>query len=623
MLSHDNDLGGVLPSEWALPSLVSIMLSNNPKLGGSLPVSLFIDSSNKTESISTPNFVLRSVIVEGTSIGGTLPAALCSAPQLVTLALSGNALTGSLPDCVTSLQNLQILCISNNQLTGGLPEAINNMVSLTVLDLSANKIQGTVPAELGEISSYLDTMKLQLNRLSCDLPTTVLDWQASSANVSLNLLDGNLFGCSAGSHGGITSMLIEGAHGLRNANKQAFDAYNCGNSDYILPAITIIILVVPIVLWLFVLCWCGRLALQWRVALEWMVNPSTLINELDHADRQVRALSLGVMVAATVAGSVALVLSLHVAKSAFECEYMAAPTLANKSDSDVSVLSIGVGTAVSLGLVLGLLPWWQRLVVTKCDGSGNGYGGISVVREAPLYPVEEYSEAWDYDAERIAEATPQRPPASASNNLTRVQKLAVLILALVVLTISPNVGYVLVVLSELAQQQKVASEMAVTLVKTTIGTLLVPRVARKAVDLLVQNSALTFVRFRLSVTMASMLSAITMIVVPVMIVLVTDKRCLYYTLVPQPGVHTRVPISYCAIIDPLTGSCHEYAAFPATSIYTLTFAYDGEVCVSAVLSVYGPVFLGVVLLAAALPAGVEVIIVPWLAPWCHRKSKSS
>jgi len=61
----------------------------------------------------------------------------------------------------------------------------------------------------------------------------------------------------------------------------------------------------------------------------------------------------------------------------------------------------------------------------------------------------------------------------------------------------------------------------------------------------------------------------------------------------------------------------------AGSTYTPNFAYDGEVCVSAVLSVYGPVYLGVVLLAAALPAGVEISVVPWLAPWCYRNTESS
>jgi len=194
----------------------------------------------------------------------------------------------------------------------------------------------------------------------------------------------------------------------------------------------------------------------------------------------------------------------------------------------------------------------------------------------------------------------------------------------VFLTLGRNIGYVLVVLSsELALKQKIASEMAVTLAKTAIGTLLVPRVARKAVDLLVLDYALTYLRFRLRMAIATALSATTMVVLPVMIVLVTDKRCLYHTIKPQPAVHTNVPISYYAVFESLTGRCLEYANIPATSTYTPNFAYNGEVCFSAVLSVYGPIFLGMVLLAATLPASMETIIVPWLAPRCYRNAESS
>lgn len=38
---------------------------------------------------------------------------------------------------------------------------------------------------------------------------------------------------------------------------------------------------------------------------------------------------------------------------------------------------------------------------------------------------------------------------------------------------------------------------------------------------------------------------------------------------------------------------------------------------------YGPVFLGVFLLSATLPAGIETFVVPWLAPWCFRNAVSS
>jgi len=625
MLLHDNDLAGELPCEWSLPSLVSIILSNNPKISGSLPPSLFLqqDASNASVSTRISNDMLRAVVIEGTSIGGTLPAALCATPQLNTIALSGNKLTGSLPNCISSLQNLYTLRVSNNYLTGTLPETINNMTSLTVLDLSTNEIQGQVPAGLGDISPNLNTVHLQFNRLSCDLPASVLDWQASSANVSFSLLGGNLFGCGKDTFLGIFALSIQGAVGLRNANKQAFDAYSCGSADYVLPAMTVAILAVPVVVGVIVMAFRGRLALQWRFALEWAVNPSMLINELDHADRRLRAPAFEVVIAATVSGIVALVLSLVVTKSAFECEYMAAPTFANKGESNALILSIGIGASVCAGLVFGLVPWWYHLVM-KLSSSTLDCGGIVVEKNKLLYSLDEDAEAWDYDAERIAEARPQILQAASSIVVIfRVLKVVPLFLALAILAIGPNVGYVLIFLSQLTQQQKVASGMAVTLAKTAIGVLVVPKVARIAVDLLVRHGAFPFVRFRLRIAIATVLSAVSMIMLPVMTVLVTDPRCFYYRLKPQPAVNTGVPISACSLSDKATGTCLEYSTETAMSTFTPSFAYDGEVCISAVLAVYGPVFLGVVLFAATLPAGVETLIVPWLAPWCYRNSKTS
>jgi hypothetical protein len=175
---------------------------------------------------------------------------------------------------------------------------------------------------------------------------------------------------------------------------------------------------------------------------------------------------------------------------------MAASTLANKGISDMQVLSLGIGVDVCVGLSLGFFPWWHCLVIL-IGSNADEYAGIVVETEVPRSLLEEKSEAWDFDAERITGSTPQKPAKSSFEGIVRILKFVLLLLTLVILTIGPNFGYVLVVLSsELTQQQKVASEMAVTLAKTAIGTLLVPRMARRAVNLLVLHDALTYVRFR-------------------------------------------------------------------------------------------------------------------------------
>lgn len=156
-----------------------------------------------------------------------------------------------------------------------------------------------------------------------------------------------------------------------------------------LPAITVAISAMPVVFGVSLLAFRRRLALQWHVSLEWMTNPSTLMNELDHADHQIRVLAIGDMAAATLAGTMALVLSLYVAKSAYyECEFMAAPTLANKGESDTLALSFGVGSIVCVGLGLGLAPWWRRFVATF-SSKHHVYYGIIMEKNMPMHPLKE------------------------------------------------------------------------------------------------------------------------------------------------------------------------------------------------------------------------------------------
>lgn len=72
-------------------------------------------------------------------------------------------------------------------------------------------------------------------------------------------------------------------------------------------------------------------------------------------------------------------------------------------------------------------------------------------------------------------------------------------------------------------------------------------------DLLVLNGALVYVRFRLRVVVATALSVTTKIMLPVAIVLFTDRRCLFYTLEPQPAVETNASATYCSLLDTITG----------------------------------------------------------------------
>ena len=159
------------------------MISNNPKLGGHLPGSLF----------EMP--VLQDVIVEGVGLTGSLPSEICHAAQLSKLYVSGNQITGSLPKCITHLANMTEFSAASNLIEGTLPNLLHKMTSLVKLDLRSNYISGTLPHALGDMSRQLEVAKLDLNRLSCDLPHSVLNWKGTPHKKNLALLTGNLFSC--------------------------------------------------------------------------------------------------------------------------------------------------------------------------------------------------------------------------------------------------------------------------------------------------------------------------------------------------------------------------------------------------------------------------------------------
>jgi hypothetical protein len=121
----------------------------------------------------------------------------------------------------------------------------------------------------------------------------------------------------------------------------------------------------------------------------------------------------------------------------------------------------------------------------------------------------------------------------------------------------------------------------------------------------------TELRFRLRVTCSTALAALTTIFAPIFIVLFTDERCAYHYFFPLQPISAVVSVSFCRVYT--NGLCTSYSDDIITSTYGPQFFYQGELCASAVLSVYAPVFLVSVLLSAVLPASVDLIFVPWLA----------
>jgi hypothetical protein len=189
---------------------------------------------------------------------------------------------------------------------------------------------------------------------------------------------------------------------------------------------------------------------------------------------------------------------------------------------------------------------------------------------------------------------------------------------MVAVSLGPNIGYVLVALSDtVSYKTKVVSEAIIVFVKIVLSTVIIPQLSRHSVNWLIPHTT-PGIRFRLRVTLNTALAVISTILIPLATVMFTDKRCFYYALRPQESVTTDVHIEYCAIYDSGSHTCNRYASTDVESTYLPPFRYSGERCVSAILSVYAPIYLTTVLSAAVLPAFLECIIVPLVALQCYR-----
>ncbi|KAG6639424.1 probable LRR receptor-like serine/threonine-protein kinase At3g47570 [Carya illinoinensis] len=165
------------------------MLGNH--LSGTLPSDM---------GLFLPN--LRGIYLEVNELGGTIPASICNASQLILVDLGGNSFSGLIPKSLGNLRLLQRLNLGLNNLTiesselnifsyfssnaylknlylsmnplnGVLPNSIgNHSIFLEELDFTGCTIKGNIAIDIGNLSR-LTYMSLGGNDLAGPIPTTI------------------------------------------------------------------------------------------------------------------------------------------------------------------------------------------------------------------------------------------------------------------------------------------------------------------------------------------------------------------------------------------------------------------------------------------------------------------
>nr|XP_016473311.1 PREDICTED: putative receptor-like protein kinase At3g47110 [Nicotiana tabacum] len=217
-----NNLEGELPASLArLTKLRQLGLSVN-RLSGEFPPPLYNLSSLELIALSHNNFSgnlrsdlghyfpnLQKLYLAECQFIGSIPSSLANASKLLQLDFPVNNFTGNVPKSFGNLGNLLWLNVGSNHLGYGADDDLNfvssltNCSSLLTLHFGDNQYGGTLPHAIANLSSQLQRLILNGNRIDGSIPKEI------SNLVNLNLLDmsyNNLTGGIPDSIGRLTNL---------------------------------------------------------------------------------------------------------------------------------------------------------------------------------------------------------------------------------------------------------------------------------------------------------------------------------------------------------------------------------------------------------------------------------
>lgn len=203
-----NNLKGVVPDiqQWAM--LEVLTLSGNKFANTSLAL--------------PPSIV--SLFAENVGLRGDLRF-LANATRLQNIYLAGNSLSGTIPSKMFLFSDLRQVSLTHNRISGSIPDTVASAKSLERLLIDHNRINGRLPSALASVLPALDVLELDLNELSCELPTLLGSLSTWPPNT--RVLEGNVFGCPG----------LEHVSNLDATGK----SYLCGNKAFVPPLVALVV----------------------------------------------------------------------------------------------------------------------------------------------------------------------------------------------------------------------------------------------------------------------------------------------------------------------------------------------------------------------------------------------
>ncbi|KAJ7518457.1 hypothetical protein O6H91_21G070000 [Diphasiastrum complanatum] len=180
--SNNPDLGGQIPIQLQKCKNLTVLELENANLGGNIPEEIGSLASLKHVNLGTNNLTgsiqsnvfgscgsLQYLDLSLNNLFGDIPSAIANCSSLTALMLSQNHFA-SLPSEISTLSNLQWLIVGQNIFSGVVPPQIAMLSNLQLLDLRENLFSGTIPSEFSQLKK-LQCLMLNKNNFVGNIPT--------------------------------------------------------------------------------------------------------------------------------------------------------------------------------------------------------------------------------------------------------------------------------------------------------------------------------------------------------------------------------------------------------------------------------------------------------------------